>query len=64
MRILYLISTYIFINIPCIFPQDLPIVETYLDRTMISGIVGNESEIWIATYGKGIYCYQRNEING
>ncbi len=32
-------------------------IQTFLPNTKVYGITGNKNEIWIATYGKGIYKY-------
>jgi ligand-binding sensor domain-containing protein len=61
MRVLFFILIYIII-IPVLFiAQEKPAIENYLDGTAINSIDGNGSEIWFATYGKGIYCYKINE---
>ncbi|RJP65248.1 MAG: hypothetical protein C4539_13585 [Ignavibacteriales bacterium] len=44
-----------------LFPQDKPVVESYLDGAMISGITGDEKDLWVSTYGRGIYRYSISE---
>lgn len=37
--------------------QEKPNIEFFLEGAIISEIVGNPDEIWVATYGRGIYHY-------
>ena len=61
MKGLFLILIYIIINPVLFVAQVKPVVDSYLDGTAVNSIDGNDSEIWFATYGKGIYCYNENE---
>jgi ligand-binding sensor domain-containing protein len=61
MRGLFLILIYLVINQVIFVAQEKPSIDFYLDGATINSIDGNDSEIWFATYGKGIYCYKRKE---
>ncbi|MCX6149216.1 MAG: hypothetical protein NTX22_01685 [Ignavibacteriales bacterium] len=61
MNKLLIILTIIFITTTSVCSQDKTAIESFLNGASISGIVGNDSETWVATYGKGIYCYLKKE---
>ncbi len=52
-----LIVFYILLNAALIKAQENYNPEYFLDGVMIYDITGNNKEIWIATYGRGIYKY-------
>jgi ligand-binding sensor domain-containing protein len=58
---IYILFLNIILNSLIIIAQEKPEIEFYLNDAMISGIAGNKNEIWFATYGKGIYCYQKSD---
>lgn len=37
--------------------EELPLIDYFLDGAIISEITGDNDELWIATYGRGIYHY-------
>ncbi len=44
-----------------IFSQEKPVVNSFLEGAMISGIAGSNDEMWVSTYGRGIFLYSRKE---
>ncbi|MGE5497726.1 MAG: hypothetical protein ACM3Q2_06645 [Syntrophothermus sp.] len=39
--------------------QDRPSVEYFLDSTSVTQITGDKDELWIATYGRGVFHYTK-----
>lgn len=58
MRTFLLFITLFYINI---FSQDFQSPETFFGDIIVSSIAGTEGNIWVATYGSGIFHYSKKD---
>ncbi|MDP4172695.1 MAG: hypothetical protein Q8933_01890 [Bacteroidota bacterium] len=57
MRKIFFIALLFFTTAGFLTAQEKPQIVSYLDSTSVNQITGDENELWIATYGRGIYHY-------
>ncbi|MGE5399760.1 MAG: hypothetical protein ACM3S2_05105 [Ignavibacteriales bacterium] len=43
------------------FVETTPVIEFYLEGAIVSQITGDKDDIWVATYGKGIFHYSAKD---
>ncbi|MEI7811030.1 MAG: hypothetical protein WCJ01_01255 [Ignavibacteria bacterium] len=53
------ILLFVFIYVALLHAQEKPVIETFLDGASVNQITGDQNELWISTYGKGIYHYMK-----
>ena len=56
-----LFTLFLYLSAPSFFPQDD--IKSYLKDANITGIKYESGNIWVSTYGQGIYRYSKKDDN-